>query len=110
MSNHNNSGPYNPEKLRAMIKGGMAAREIMNELRISPHALMENLVMLQELDRNVYIIEGLFDYPEKRKSKFRKEGIVFHKEVLEKIGFKPGDAFEMRASGSQIILDKIRID
>ena len=110
MSSHNNSIPYDPDKLRAMIEEGRTAREIAPELGISPHTLMERLVMLQEIDRKVYIIQGLFDYTEKEKPKFRKEGIVFHKEVLEKIGFKPGDAFEMRVSGSRIVLDKIEVE
>jgi hypothetical protein len=93
-----------------MIEGGCTAREIMLELRISAFTLMEQLVMLQEIDRKIYITEGLFDDPEKEKATFRKAGIVFHKEILEKIGFRPGDAFEMRALGSRIILDKITRD
>lgn len=110
MSSGNDSIPYNPDKLRAMIAEGRTAREITIQLKISPHTLMELLIMLQEIDRRIYIIEGLFDHSEKGKPKFRKEGIVFHKEVLEKIGFKPGDAFEMRASGNRIILEKIEAD
>lgn len=107
MSNGNDSNRYNPDKLRKMIREGKTAKEITTEFRISPYTLMEHLVMLQEIDQKVYIIKRLFDHLEEGKPKLRKEGIVFHKEVLEKIGFKPGDAFEMRASGNRIILEKI---
>ena len=110
MANGNNSVRYDPDKLRKMIKGGKTAKEITTEFGISPYALMEHLVMLQEIDKKVYVIEGLFDHYEKEKPRSRKEGIVFHKEVLEKIGFKPGEAFEMRAIGNRIILEKIMGD
>jgi hypothetical protein len=110
MANGNNSIRYDPDKLRKMIAEGRTAKEITTEFRISPYALREHLVMLQEIDKKVYVIEGLFDHSDKEKPKYRKEGIVFHKEVLEKIGFKPGDAFEMRAIGNRIILEKIMGD
>jgi hypothetical protein len=108
MPNANNSIRYDPDELRKMIADGKTAREITTELHISPYALMELLLMLQELDKKVYVILGLFDHPEKEARQFRKGGIVFHKEVLEKIDFEPGDAFEMRASGNRIILEKIK--
>ena len=108
MPNRNNINCYDPDKLRKMIREGKTAKEITSEFRTTPYELMEQLVMLQELDQKVYLIKGLFDHSEKEKQKFRKEGIVFHEEVLEKIGFKPGDAFEMRALGNQIILENIK--
>jgi hypothetical protein len=108
MSNENPSSRYDPDKLRKMIEDGLTAREISSELGITPYRLREYLVMLQEIDHKVYVITGLFDYSEKEKPEFRKEGIVFHQEVLEKIGFEPGDAFEMRASGNRIVLEMIK--
>lgn len=108
MPNRNYINCYDPDKLRRMIREGKTAKEITTEFRTTPYELMQQLVMLQELDQKVYIIKGLFDNSEKEKQKFRKEGIVFHEEVLEKIGFKPGDAFEMRALGNQIILENIK--
>ncbi|MGD9331664.1 MAG: AbrB/MazE/SpoVT family DNA-binding domain-containing protein [Desulfobacterales bacterium] len=95
------------DKIRQMIEQGRAAKEITTEFGISPYMLVDVLIMLQELDRKVYLVSGLFDFSGNEKSKFRKEGIVFHREVLEKIGFQPGDAFEMRASGNRIVLEKI---
>ena len=108
MSNGNDSNRYNPDKLRKMIREGKTAKEITTEFRISPYTLMEHLVMLQEIDQKVYIIKQLFDHSEEEKPITRKEGIVFHKEVLEKIGYRPGDAFEMRAIGNRIILEKFK--
>lgn len=93
-----------------MIEAGKTALEIATEFDISLTHLMEHVVMLQELDQKVYVIEGLFEGSETAKSHFRKAGIVFHREVFEKIGFKPGDAFEMKASASRIILDKIPLE
>jgi hypothetical protein len=101
---------YAPDKLRKMIAEGKTARDIATEFRISPYRLREYLVMLQELDQKVYIIQGLFDYSETEKPEFRKEGIVFHQELLEKIDFQPGDAFEMRVSGNRIVLEIIKRD
>ena len=98
---------YDPDKLRKMIEDGKTAKEITKEFGISPYTLWEHLVMLQELDKKVYIIKGLFDPAEKEKSKIRKEGIVFSKEMLEKTGFEPGDAFEMKVEEDRIILKKI---
>jgi hypothetical protein len=93
-----------------MIREGKTANEITAEFHMTPYTLLEQLIMLQEIDQRVYIIKGLFNHPEKEKQKFRKEGIVFHEEVLEKIGFKPGDTFDMRAIGNRIILEKIAED
>jgi len=108
MANDHRGICYDPDKLRELILEGRAAREIAAEFGITPYKLREYLVMLQEIDRKVYIIRGLFDYSEKEKPEYRKEGIVFHQEVLEKIGFESGDAFEMRASGNRIVLEKIK--
>jgi hypothetical protein len=66
--------------------------------------------MLQELDRKVYFIEGLFDHGEQETPRLEKEGIVFSKEMLEKTGFEPGDAFEMKVEEDRIILKKISSD
>lgn len=99
---------YDPDKLRKMIEEGKTAKEIMAEFKVSPFTLREHLAMLQELDRKVYFIKGLFDHHETEKPKFRKEGIVFSKEILEKTGFAPGDAFEMSVEDDKIILKKIK--
>jgi len=108
MRNESQGIRYDPDKLRKMIEDGKTAGEIAAELGITPYRLREFLVMLQEIDHKVYVIRGLFDYSEKEKPEYRKEGIVFHQEVLEKIGFEPGDAFEMRASGNRIVLEKVK--
>ena len=107
MAKSNYSVRYDPDRLRTMIEEGKTAAEITKAFRISPYTLREHLVMLQNLDKKVYVIEGLFDYSEKEKPKFKKEGIVFSKEVLEKTGFEPGDAFEMTVEEDRIILKKI---
>jgi hypothetical protein len=101
---------YDPDKLRTMIEEGKTAKEIIKEFNISPYTLREHLAMLQELDKKVYIIKGLFDHSEKEKPKFRKEGIVFSREILDKSGFEPGDAFEMIVKDDRIILKKIQHD
>lgn len=101
---------YDPDKLRKMIEEGKTAKEIIKEFKISPYTLWEHLVMLQELDKKVYFIEGLFDHGEKEKPKLETEGIVFSKEMLEKTGFEPGDAFEMKVEEDRIILRKITDD
>jgi hypothetical protein len=101
---------YDPDKLRTMIEEGKTAKEIIQEFNISPYTLREHLAMLQELDKKVYIIKGLFDHSEKEKPKFRKEGIVFSKEILDKSGFEPGDAFEMIVEDDRIVLKKIHHD
>ena len=95
------------DRLRKMIAEGRTAREIKTDLGISSYMLMDHLLNLQELDRKVYLVKGIFDFSENEESRFRKEGILFHGEVLEKIGFQPGDAFEMRASGNRIVLELI---
>lgn len=101
---------YNPDKLRDMINEGKRAREIMKEFKISPYTLWEHLHMLQELDRKVYYVNGLFDDPEAEKPKTRQVGIVLSEEMLKKSGFKPGDAFELIVEKGQILLRKFRGD
>jgi hypothetical protein len=101
---------YDPDRLRTMIEEGKTAKEIIKAFRISPYTLREHLTMLQELDKKVYIIKGLFDHSETEKPKIRKEGIVFSREILDKTGFEPGDAFEMTIEDDRIILNKISKD
>jgi len=100
---------YNPDRLREMIEEGKSAKEIMKALKISPFTLQEHLVMLQNQDEKVYIIKGLFNDPEAEPA-VKKEGLVFSKEMLEKTGFTPGDAFEMEVQEDRIILKKIKED
>jgi hypothetical protein len=107
MAKGNYSIRYNPDKLREMIEKGMNSKEITQELQISPYTLREHLVMLQELDKKIYVIKGLFDYSQAEKPKVKKEGIVFTKEMLEKTGFTPGDCFEMVVEEDQIILKRV---
>lgn len=107
MAKGNYSIRYNPDRLREMIENGQSAKEIMKEFKISPYTLWEHLTMLQQQDKKVYFIKGLFDDPEAEKAKIRKTGVVFSKEVLEKTGFSPGDAFEMIVEEDRIILKKI---
>jgi hypothetical protein len=99
---------YDPDRLREMIEKGMTAREITKAFKISPYTLREHLVMLQNLDKKIYVVKGLFDYSREEKPKIKKEGIVFSDEMLEKTGFAPGDAFEMTVDGDRIILKKIQ--
>lgn len=110
MAKGNYSIRYDPDKLRTMIGEGKTAKEIIKVFKISPYTLREHLTMLQELDKKVYFIKGLFDHSETEKSKVRKEGIVFSKEVLEKTGFEPGDAFEMIVEKDRVVLKKIKSD
>ena len=110
MATSNYSFRYDPDKLRKMIEEGKTAKEIIQEFNISPYTLREHLVMLQNQDKKVYIIKGLFDQSETEKPKFRKEGIVFSKEILDKSGFEPGDAFEMIVEEDKIVLKKIQSD
>lgn len=110
MAKGNYSIRYNPDRLREMIEEGKTAKEIIEEFNISPYTLREHLTMLQNLDKRVYIINGLFDFSEKEKPKIRKEGIIFSKEILDKTGFEPGDAFEMTVEDDRIILKKIESD
>ncbi len=98
---------YDPDKLRKMIEKGMNAKEITKEFKISPYTLREHLVMLQELDKKIYVVEGLFDYSKKEKLNVKKEGIVFSNKMLKKTGFSPGDAFEMTVKDDKLILKKI---
>jgi hypothetical protein len=62
--------------------------------------------MLQNLDKKIYVVKGLFDYSQAEESKVKKEGIVFSKEMFEKTGFSPGDCFEMTVEEDRIILKK----
>lgn len=110
MAKGNYSIRYNPDKLRRMINEGKKAKEIIKELNISPYTLWEHLRMLQEEDKKVYIVKGLFDDPEGEKPKVRQTGIVFSKEVLEQTGFTPGDSFEMVVEDDKIVLKKIQND
>ena len=98
---------YDPDKLRKMIEEGKTAKEITQEFKISPYTLREHLVMLQNLDKKIYVIKGLFNYSEVEESKVKKEGIIFTKEMLEKTGFTPGDCFEMNVEDDRIILKKV---
>lgn len=107
MARGNYSIRYNPDKLREMIEQGKTAKEITAEFQISPYTLREHLVMLQELDKKIYVINGLFNYSHAEKAKVKKEGIVFTKEMLEKTGYTPGDCFEMSVEGDRIILKRI---
>jgi hypothetical protein len=107
MAKGNYSIRYNPEKLRGMIEQGKTAKEITKEFKISPYTLREHLVMLQDLDKKIYVVEGLFDYSQDEKPKIKKEGIVFSKEMLEKTGFSLGDCFEMIVEEDRIVLKRI---
>jgi hypothetical protein len=69
MAKSNYSIRYDPDKLRKMIEEGKKAKEIMQEFNISPYTPREHLVMLQDLDKKVYYIEGLFDHHDKEKPK-----------------------------------------
>ncbi len=97
---------YNPDKLRKMIEDGKSAKEITKEFKISPYTLREHLMMLQDLDKKIYVIKGLFNYSQEKEVKVKKEGIIFSKEMLEKTGFSPGDSFEMTVEDDKIILRK----
>lgn len=110
MAKGNYSIRYDPDKLRKMIEEGKTAKEITKEFKISPYTLREHLTMLQELDKKVYLIKGLFDHSEKEKPTIRKEGIVFSEKMLDKVGFDPGDCFEMIVEKDRIILKKTRCD
>jgi hypothetical protein len=106
MAKGNYSIRYDPDKLRKMIEDGKTAKEITEEFQISPYTLREHLVMLQNLDKKIYVVEGLFDYSRAEKPKVKKEGIIFSKEMFEKTGFAPGDCFEMVVEQDRIILKK----
>ena len=110
MAKGNYSIRYNPDRLREMIEAGMTAKEITKEFKISPYTLREHLMMLQDLDKKIYVIKRLFNYSQEKETKVKKEGIVFSKEILDKTGFTPGDAFEMTVENDQIILKKIQND
>ena len=110
MAKGNYSIRYNPDRLREMIEAGMTAKEITKEFKVSPYTLREHLMMLKDLDKKIYIIKGLFNYSQEKETKVKKEGIVFSKEILDKTGFNPGDAFEMTVEDDQIILKKIQND
>lgn len=110
MAKGNYSIRYDPDKLRQMINEGKGAKEIMKEFKISPYTLWEHLRMLQDLDKKVYSVKGMFDDPEAEKPKTRQVGVVFSEEMLKKSGFTPGDAFELIVEADQIILKKIPKD
>lgn len=101
---------YDPDRLRDMIEQGKTAKEIMKHFKISPYTLSEHLTLLQRLDKKIYVVRGLFDDPDAEKTKAAKAGIVFSKEMLEKTGFTPGDAFEMVIEEDRIILKKTDSD
>ncbi len=101
---------YNPDKLRKMIADGKDAKEIMKAFNISPYTLQEHLVMLQNQDKRIYVINGLFEDTGKEAAQVKKEGIIFSREMLEKTGFSPGDAFEMEVEDDRIVLKKIQED
>ena len=107
MAKGNYSIRYDPDRLREMIAKGMTAKEITKEFEISPYTLREHLVMLQNLDKKIYVIKGLFNYSQAEEAKVKKEGIVFTKEMLEKTGFTPGDCFEMIVEKDRIILKRV---
>lgn len=110
MSKRSFSIRYNPDKLRDMINEGKRAREIMKEFKISPYTLKEHVRMLQEEDKKIYYVRGLFDDPEAEKVKSREAGMVFSKELLEKGGFTPGDALEVTVEDGKLILKKVKED
>jgi preprotein translocase subunit Sec63 len=110
MSRRSFSIRYNPDKLRDMINEGKRAKEIMKEFKISPYTLKEHLRMLQEEDKKVYYVRGLFDDPEAEQPKSRDAGIVLSKELLKKGGFTPGDAIEVTVEDGKLILKKIQED
>jgi hypothetical protein len=107
MAKSNYSIRYDPDKLRTMIEEGKTAKEITKAFKISPYTLREHLVMLQNQDKRIYVIKGLFDYSQAEKPKVQKEGVIFSKEMLEKTGFSPGDCFEMTVEQDRIILKKV---
>ena len=70
MAKGNYSIRYDPDKLRKMIEEGKTAKEITKEFQISPYTLREHLVMLQNLDKKIYVVKGLFIHmPNNRKLK-----------------------------------------
>jgi hypothetical protein len=73
MKKGNYSIRYNPDKLREMIEAGKTAKEITKAFQISPYTLREHLVMLQELDKKIYVVKGLFDYSQAEQPKVKKE-------------------------------------
>lgn len=99
---------FDPDRLRQMIAEGKTAREITEALKISRYTLMEQLVMLQDIDRKVYAVKGLVKSPEKEHG--HKEGIIISKKLKEKICFSPGDSFEVIVEDDQIILKKVKGD
>jgi hypothetical protein len=98
---------FKPDKLREMISEGRTAQEIMDEFNISRFTLREHIAMLQDRDQKLYFVNGLFDRPEKPQKPAIKDGIVFSREFLDKVGFTPGDAFEVVTEDDRIILKKI---
>lgn len=111
MSKGDYSIRFDPDRLRQMIELGMSARAIKKALHISDYTLKEHLLRLRERDKKQYVIHGLFQAGEaermRRKARYKREGIVFSEKMLEKSGFKPGDAFEMIVESDRIILKKL---
>ncbi|ETR73190.1 MAG: hypothetical protein OMM_07095 [Candidatus Magnetoglobus multicellularis str. Araruama] len=102
---------FDADRLRNMISEGKTAKEIMKACKISNYTLREHLVLLQEKDRKIYVIEGLFDDRQVTDKKpIPKEGVIFSNKMLENTEFKSGDAFEMIVEEEQIILKKIPND
>ena len=98
---------FDADGLRSMIAEGRTAKEIQKQLKISPYTLWEHLTMLQDRDRKIYFIKGLFESEEKKAPDVKGEGIIFSREILKKTGFEPGDAFEMTVEDDRVILKKI---
>jgi len=102
---------FDADHLRDMISEGKTAREIMKACKISNYTLREHLVLLQEKDKKIYVIEGLFNERHKDDKKpIPKEGVIFSNKMLENTDFKSGDAFEMIVDDDQIILKKLPND
>jgi hypothetical protein len=102
---------FDADRLRNMISSGKTAKEIMKVCKISNYTLREHLVLLQEKDKKIYVIEGLFDdRHETDKKPIPKEGVIFSNKMLENTDFKSGDAFEMIVEEDKIILKKLPND
>jgi len=109
-SKGNYSHNYDPDRLRQLIQDGRTAKDIMRDLKISKYSLYEHVLMLEDEDRKLYTIEGLFEIPseeERKWMKYKKNGVIFSERMLEFTGFKPGDAFEMVVEEDRVILKKI---
>ena len=83
MAKGNYSIRYDPDKLRKMIEDGKTAKEIGEEFSISPYTLREHLVMLQNLDKKIYVVEGLFDYSKEKTAKVKKLLKAFGRKITQ---------------------------